>query len=163
MMQHNLSIYDTGRENSYARRNGGWGFASIMLGGAGQAFLVPFFVASIIDPVSGTGLLLPILFGFLEFLVLVNLVMFGTHRNFALSEAGTDANDAIWSLPAAERKRWKVSKAELNALTTREANLLVDAVNQYKSNNPSAAGKVARLTQALNDINNEYKMIEGRR
>ena len=161
MTGHNISFYDTGRVNSYTRRNEGWAFASCMAAGFAQIFLVPFLIGSVVDPTMG-GMFVTVVLGFFEVLLTGNLLMFVMHRNFNLNEAATDANDALYLLPKQERKRWKITRNELNSITTRESNELVNAVYEYRRNTPSAAGGISRLTQALNDVNNEYKMIEGK-
>lgn len=156
-MKHNISLYDTGRVGSYSHRNEGWTIASII---AGVVITVASFImmmAGLFDPNATFGVF--VAGAALMGLNLANATMFLTHRNFGLTERGTEAMDAIYSLPKEERKQYKFSKSEVSALSRSEVNRLVGAVEEYRSSR-STGNAIGRLTNNIIDYNNTVRDME---
>lgn len=156
-MKNNLSIYDTGKVGTYSRRNEGW-FISSCIGG-GVFALVGFVMlfGGIYDPTFAAGI------EYLGALIVAAMtahgVGFATHRNVGLDDDGVEVMDAIYSLPKAERKRYKISAHDVSDLEYYEKQKVKDAIREYRRSRVSGAG-VTRLLGDITEYNKTVKMIE---
>jgi len=151
---HNIPIFDTGKTGSYDRRNEGWTFACGFAGMIIAVFAVVMIAAGIFDPSAPASVLLAGL-GMMGF-VLTFAMMFLTHRNFNLSTPAVRVMDAIYSLPKEDRKKYKISRAEVNALGSHEANLIVSEIDSYRRSRTTNSG----LNRMLGDITEYNKVVK---
>lgn len=157
-MKHNVSMYDTGRVNSYTRRNEGWLLATYFI--SGLVGFVAFMMVAIglFDPTAPIGI------SYLGLVMLAPLLanglMFLTHRNIGLNVEAVKVMDAIYSLPKEDRKRYKISKGELNLVGSWDSSEIVNEIRTYTRSRSGNTGLGLMLGE-ISEYNKTVKMIEG--
>lgn len=157
-MKNNLRMYDTGKVGSYSRRNEGWTFASMFGGGMLAVAGFALILGGIFDPMAPLSVLIVGLILFV--LPLLHGAGFVTHRNFGLTKNGVQVMDAIYSLPKKDRKKFKISKAEIDVLNPYEAEEIVGEIREYRRNRTTGNG-LGLLLSEITEYNKVVREIEG--
>lgn len=157
-MKHSISLYDTGKANSYTRRNEGFVMASVIVGLVMAISGIVMTMAGLFDPAVPGGVAIA---GIAILLApMVNGMMFLAHRNFGLGERATSAMDAIYSLPKEERKQYNITRDDVEMLTSDEAYDLENAIAEYRRNR-STGNAVGTLIANITEYNKTAREIEG--
>lgn len=157
-MKHNIRIYDTGKLNSYDRRNEpmiwGSGIAGIVLLVVGFCMIM----GGIFDPMAPAAVWQVGMT--MVSIALAQAMAIATHRNFGLSVRGREVMDAIYSLPKNDRKRFKISVDEIEALDRHDADDLIREIRDYKRNRAGTTGLGLMLGE-ISEYNKTVREIEG--
>lgn len=160
-MRHDIGFFDNGKYlrdyGGVSRRNDGQIFAMFCIAAA-LAFIAMFLVpiglfdseASITVAYVGYGLLASA--GSV-------LGLIGTHRNVGLKPSAVRVMDAIYLLPKTERKKYNITKNDLNALTSYDADTLVHNLDEYRRNRMTESG-LGKLQVDVIEYNKTVKEIE---